>query len=48
MRALNILTLKGIDSDILDSGTLRFELVNSFDVKRFVIDQNVVVVIPEA
>ena len=38
----NILTLKGIDSDILDSGTLRFELVNSFDVKRFVIDQNVV------
>ena len=37
----NILTLKGVDSDILDANTLSFELLDSFDSKSFAIDQNV-------
>ena len=38
----NILTLKGFDSDIEDSGTLSFNLSNSLDSKWFGIDQNIV------
>jgi hypothetical protein len=37
----NILTLKGVDEDVLDVGTLKFELIDSFDAKMFAIDQNV-------
>ena len=38
----NVLSLKGVDSDSLDLGTLEFELINSLDSQWFAIDQNVV------